>query len=205
VIDDGSTDGTSQAASASGALVLSHRVNRGYGEAIRHCFEAAKENGGDVLVTLDGDGQHDPSEIPMLVAPILKDEANLVIGSRFLKAAPGTRKTNIPRYRRFGIAIITMLFNLGSKARVSDAQSGFRAYDRRILDTISLTETGMGVSVELITKAIERGFTIREVPISCNYHSGSSTLNPAYHGLAIAFALVKLRFQGLLHRLARLH
>ena len=199
VIDDGSTDETCRAANASGALVLRHRVNKGYGEAIRHCFEAAKENGGDVLVTLDGDGQHDPSEIPMLVGPILKNEANLVIGSRLLK--PVSRQTNMPMYRKFGIAFITMLFNIGSRVRVSDAQSGFRAYDRRILDNISLTETGMAVSVEVIVKAREKGFVIREVPISCRYDSQSSTFNPVGHGLGVALALVKLRSESLLNRL----
>ena len=203
VVDDGSTDNTRQAASASGALVLSHGENKGYGEAIRHCFETAKENGVDVLVTLDGDSQHDPAEIPILVAPILKGEANLVIGSRFLKSVQGTRQTNMPRYRKFGIAIITGLFNIGSKVRVSDAQSGFRAYSRRILDTVSLTEKGMGVSVEVIVKAREKGLIIQEVPISCSYHSRSSTLNPVYHGLAVTLAVVKLRSKSLLGRLIR--
>ncbi|MBT9133124.1 MAG: Undecaprenyl-phosphate mannosyltransferase [Firmicutes bacterium] len=85
VIDDGSHDGTAEAARAAGALVVNHGVNRGYGEAIKSCFEVAKANAADVLVILDGDGQHNPDEIPQLLAPMLQGEADLVIGSRFLQ------------------------------------------------------------------------------------------------------------------------
>ena len=81
VIDDGSHDGTAEVARAAGALVVNHGTNRGYGEAIKSCFETAKANAADVLVILDGDGQHKPDEIPLLLAPILKGEADLIIGS----------------------------------------------------------------------------------------------------------------------------
>ncbi|MBT9141262.1 MAG: Undecaprenyl-phosphate mannosyltransferase [Dehalococcoidia bacterium] len=85
VIDDGSHDGTAEAARAAGAGVINHSVNKGYGEAIKSCFKAAKANAADVLVILDGDGQHNPDEIPNLLTPILKGEADLVIGSHFLQ------------------------------------------------------------------------------------------------------------------------
>ena len=84
VIDDGSHDNTAEAARAAGALVINHGANRGYGEAIKSCFEAAEANAAEILVILDGDGQHKPDEIPLLLAPILKGEADLIIGSRFL-------------------------------------------------------------------------------------------------------------------------
>jgi glycosyltransferase involved in cell wall biosynthesis len=204
VIDDGSTDGTSPTAIANGALVLRHETNGGYGKAIRHCFDMAREDNVDILVTLDGDGQHNPAEIPRLVGPILRREADLVIGSRFLKSPQVTFKnqqTDMPRYRKFGINIITGLFNVGSKTRVSDAQSGFRAYNRTVLDSISLTETGMAVSVEILVKARDKGFTIYEVPISCNYQLNRHSLNPIYHGLTVALAVISLRFQTLLYKL----
>lgn len=196
IIDDGSLDGTTEASRAAGALVINHGTNRGYGEAIKSCFEVARTNGADVLVILDGDGQHNPDEIPQVLAPILKDEADLVIGSRFL----GDYST-VPRYRKFGIDVITFLYNLGSKVKVSDAQSGFRAYSKRALDVLTITEKGMGASVEVIIKARERGFNIKEVPISCIYHPASSSLNPVAHGLSVAFTVVKLRFKSWLRRL----
>jgi len=196
VIDDGSRDGTVEAAKVTGALIVNHGVNKGYGESVKSCFAAAKANHADVLVIFDGDGQHNPDELPPALALILNGRADMVIGSRFLSG-----QTNIPRYRKFGIDVITWLFNVGSKVKVSDAQSGFRVYSRRILDTISLTEKGMAISVEVIIKAREKGFTIQEVPISCTYHSKSSTLNPVSHGLGVALTVVKLRSKILLRRL----
>jgi len=85
VVDDGSTDGTAEAAKAAGATVISHGMNKGYREATKSCFAAAKANAADVLVTLDGDGQHNPDEIPSVLSPVLNKEADLVIGSRFLQ------------------------------------------------------------------------------------------------------------------------
>lgn len=190
VIDDGSHDGTPEAARAAGAFVVSHPINMGYGESIKSSFAAAKTNQADILVTLDGDGQHNPDEIPAVLAPILRGESDLVIGSRFLSI-----KNKIPRYRKFGIDVITFIYNFGSRLKVSDAQSGFRAYTREVLDAFPVIEKGMGVSVEVITKARRRGFRIKEVPISCIYHSESSSLNPVRHGLGVALTTLKLRLK----------
>ena len=192
VIDDGSTDATANTARATGAEVISHGVNKGYGEAIKSCLEAGRTRGANILVTLDGDGQHQPEEIEQVVAPILKDEADIVIGSRFL-----SNRTNMPAYRRFGIKVITFLFNFGSKVKVEDAQSGFRAYSKKALQSISATRTGMDVSVEIIIKGRATGLRIKEVPISCQYHTRSSTKNPLIHGLGVAFSVVKLRLKSL--------
>ncbi len=190
VIDDGSKDSTADKARAAGAIVISHGTNKGYGEAINSCFKAGRANDADILVTLDGDGQHNPGDIPGLLAPILDGKSDLVIGSRFIGD-----KVEIPPYRRFGIRIITFLFNLGSGTKVTDAQSGFRAYSRTALAAISATEPGMSVSVETIIKARAAGLRIKEVPISCQYHEQSSTKNPIIHGLAVAMSVVKLRLK----------
>jgi len=196
VVDDGSRDGTSEAAKAAGAVVINHGVHKGYGESIKSCFEVMKLNTADVLVVLDGDGQHDPDDIPQLLAPIFSGEADVVVGSRFLGG-----QTNMPRYRKFGIKVITFLCNFGSRVKVSDAQSGFRAYSKKVLDTLTITGSGMGASAEVIMKIREKGFSIKEVPISCIYHSASHSANPVIHGLGVAFTVVKLRFKGLLRRL----
>jgi len=188
VVDDGSTDNTAAAATAAGATVITHRRNRGYGGAIISCFEAAKVNGADALVILDGDGQHNPDEIPQILEPVVKGEADFVVGSRFLNSG-----VEVPDYRRFGINVITFLFNFGSRTKVTDAQSGFRAYGKNVLDAIVLSESGMPVSVELLVKARRRGFIIREAPISCLYDDNSSTQNPIRHGLGVAFSVIRLR------------
>jgi len=194
VVDDGSHDATPKIARTAGALLVSHRVTRGYGESIKTCFEEAKKNDADILVILDGDGQHNPGEIPRLVMPVIGGEADLVIGSRFLGV-----KSNMPRPRKFGIGIITWLFNAGSKVNVTDAQSGFRAYGKNVLNAFSFTEKGMGISVETIIKTRAKGLGIREVPISCSYHEGSSTMNPVLHFLSVALAVLKFRLQTFKH------
>jgi len=201
VVNDGSTDNTAQVAQAAGALIVNHRTRQGYGGSIKTCFESVKTNAADILVTLDGDAQHDPDEIQRVVAPILSDKADIVIGSRFLSS-----QKNMPGYRGFGIRIITFLFNFGSKVRVSDAQSGFRAYSRRVLNAISTTEVGMSVSVETLIKARASGFRIKEVPISCRYHPNSSSINPITHGLGVALSAIKQRIGILLFKIrSRLH
>jgi len=192
VIDDGSTDNTSKAAQAAGAEVIKHKTRQGAGGATKTAFEAAKRSYADILVTLDGDGQHNPDEIPQLLAPILNEEADLVIGSRFLKS----NLSNMPKYRKFGIDVITFLYNFGSKARVSDAQCCFRAQNRKLIEAVNITDAGFGFSVQVLIQARKKGFTIREVPISCIYHSDGSSLNPVTHGLGVAFNVIKHRLFG---------
>jgi glycosyltransferase involved in cell wall biosynthesis len=192
-IDDGSSDQTADAARAAGALVVEHDTNQGYGAAIRSCFDVATAKGADVLVTIDGDGQHDPNEVLDVLEPLLSGEADMVIGTRFMG-----KSNNVPRYRKFGIDVITFLYNVGSSSWISDAQSGLRAYNREVLDAFELTETGMGVSVQTLIQARRKGYRIAEVPISCTYHSAGSTLNPVSHGVGVALTVIKLRLKSIL-------
>ncbi len=202
VIDDGSTDNTAQSAEKAGARVVKHEARRGAGAATRTAFEVAKEYNADVLVTLDGDGQHNPDEITQVLAPILRGEADLVIGSRFLQ--PGleqsqpvsTKLKDIPKYRKFGIDVITWLYNVGSKVKVSDSQSCFRAHSRSLIEAMNITENGFGFSVEVLVQARRKDFVIKEVPVSCIYHLQGSSLNPVVHGLGVALGVVKIRFKN---------
>lgn len=195
-IDDGSQDGTAEVARAAGALVISHDRNMGYGKAIMSCFEAARQNAADVLVILDGDGQHNPDEIPKLSAPVLRGEADLVIGSRFLGS-----ETNMPGYRKFGIKVITFLFNFSSQTRVSDAQSGFRSYHKKLFSDFILTEEGMNISIETLEKARSRGTIIKEVSVGCQYEPSTLNLKATRHGLGVALAVIKIRLKSLGQRL----
>jgi glycosyltransferase involved in cell wall biosynthesis len=195
VVDDGSTDDTSQIAEAAGATVVRHNGNKGPGAAYRSCLEAARFNGADILVTLDGDRQHNPDELPQILHPLLAEEADLVIGSRFLG------EYHIRRYRKFGIDVITWLHNLGSKIKVVDAQSCYRGYNHRALDSLHITERGFGFSVELLVQAREMGLVIKEVPISCIYHPASHSMNPVIHGVSVALMVVKHRLRSFWHKL----
>jgi O-antigen/teichoic acid export membrane protein len=197
VVDDGSTDDTAEVARVAGARVLRHLTNMGPGTAAHDCLQAGLDLGADVLVTLDGDGQHDPDEIAEVIAPVLAGEADLVIGSRFMG-----RYNNVAAYRRFGINVITFLYNLGARTQITDAQSCFRAYNRRALETLHITEPGFGFSVETLVQARNACLRIREASITCVYHAESHSMNPVLHGLGVALMVVKHRLLGALSALA---
>lgn len=194
VCDDGSSDLTSETAERFGAIVVKHDVNRGYGAAIQTLFREARRLGADVFVTLDGDGQHDASGIPLLIQPVLDGKADVVTGSRFLGDLQKNGSNGLPWYRRLGIKVITKLTASASKYNMSDAQNGFRAYSKVALEKLALSENGMGVSVEVLVKAKEQGLQLTEVPIECNYHGveRTSSKNPIRHGLSVISSLVKL-------------
>jgi glycosyltransferase involved in cell wall biosynthesis len=184
VCDDGSTDMTGEIAERLGALVIRHERNMGKGEALRSLFRVAREMDADVMVTMDGDGQHNPADIPVLLRALESQGADIVIGSRFL----GKRK-QVPAHRRFG----NKLLNLFTSRVVSDTQSGFRAYSRNAIMRINPSEMGMGVDSEILMDALRQGLKIVEVPISVRYDLGkTSTHNPVFHTLDVIFSVIKL-------------
>jgi glycosyltransferase involved in cell wall biosynthesis len=192
VVDDGSTDKTAQIASSAGAVIISHSKNKGYGEAIKSCFSAAQNVDADVLVTFDGDGQHNPSDIPAILKPILNKEADIVIGSRFLETS-----NNIPNYRKIGINLINFLWNANAKIKVTDTQSGFRAYDAHVLKALSISNKGMGASIEILEQARQKQMRIKEVGIDCSYENNNSylSLKSVRHGMNVAFFTIMARFK----------
>jgi glycosyltransferase involved in cell wall biosynthesis len=193
VCDDGSSDLTGEIALRLGALVVRHERNSGYGATIQSLFTHAKELNADVLVTLDADGQHEPAEIPSLVKPISEGNAEVVLGSRFL----GERgSADMPYYRKVGVKLITSLSNGSGEVRVSDAQSGFRAYSKSALEQLSIHETGMSASVELLREGKKLGLKFCEIPITCKYADSvgaeTSSEHPVSHGFGIFTSLVKM-------------
>jgi glycosyltransferase involved in cell wall biosynthesis len=191
VCDDGSNDMTGIIAKRLGADVVSHKRNLGYGASINSLFKRARELDADVLVTIDADGQHNPEEIPCVVKPIVRGVADLVVGSRFIE----TRGTSeMPFYRRVGAQLITKLVNGSSKNGISDAQSGFRAYNRQALASLSPFEAGMGASVEILLKASKHDLRTCEVPSSCKYNNGNvatSTEHPITHGIGVVMSIFR--------------
>lgn len=191
VVDDGSMDGTADVAAAAGAEVVRHPHNLGPGAAAKTCLRLGRESSATVLITLDGDGQHDANEIPIVAAPILRGDAELVIGSRFLGSY-----NNVPRYRKFGIDVITLLYNLGSRVRITDSQSCFRAYSPEALRALEVSEPGFGYSVETLVTARNAGLSIQEVSISCVYHEEGHSANPVVHGVGVALMVLKHRLKA---------
>lgn len=177
-IDDGSSDATASVASLAGATVVRHEENEGYGNTIRGLMAEARRREADILVVLDADSQHNPGEIPRLVEGI-KGGADIVIGSREMQA------NKITGYRRLGQKFLSRMTGIASRRKLSDTESGFRAYSRKALETLELKETGMAVSSEIISEAAAKGLEIVEVPISVEYTGDGSTLNPVKHGMGV--------------------
>lgn len=195
VCNDGSSDLTNKIAEELGVIVINHSENLGYGAAIRSIFLKAKEMNSDILVTFDADGQHQIEDIQKVVEPILKKEADIVIGSRFLE-----ENTNeVPSYRKFGIKTITKLTNMSINENLTDSQSGFRAYNNQVINEIHPTDQGMGISTEILIKSSQKKFLIVEVPIKVSYEGDTSTHDPISHGASVI--LSTLRFTSMEHPL----
>lgn len=193
VCDDGSTDLTSIIAERLGAVVIRHDRNLGYGAALQSLFTHARALKADVLVTVDSDGQHDPSQIPLLVKPLELGIADVVLGSRFLDKAGCAQ---MPVYRQFGIKVITKLVNGAGKNCFSDSQSGFRAYSKSALNSLLMFENGMAASIELLNEISSHSFKVCEVPISCKYGKDlgieTSTKHPITHSIGLLGYIIKL-------------
>jgi glycosyltransferase involved in cell wall biosynthesis len=192
VCDDGGSDYTGEIARRLGADVVTHMENLGYGGAIQSLFKKARELKADVLVTLDGDGQHDPSEIPNVIEPIIKGEADVIVGSRFID---NHMAGAMPWYRRAGVKFISKLVNNGTKGGgVGDAQSGFRAYNVKSLGKLVVAEDGMGASAEILINARKAGLRVKEVAASCDYSNGvrNHVHNPVRHGASVVQSILKL-------------
>ena len=199
VCDDGSTDSTSEIAESLGATVVKHAKNSGYGMAIRSIFLKSREINADILVTLDADGQHKIEDINKIIKPVVDGEADISIGSRFLK-----EDNNTPGYRKLGVKIITKVTNSSLSEKITDAQSGFRAYNNKVLQSLTPADSGMGISTEILIKSSNLGLKIVEVPTEIQYEGDTSTQNPVSHGTEVLMSTLKyisierpLRFYGI--------
>ena len=200
VCNDCSTDSTKLISEKMGAIVINHSKNLGYGAGIRSIFQKAKEMNFDILVTFDADGQHRIEDLENVINPIIEKDADIVLGSRFLKS----NSKNVPKYREIGIKAITKLTNVSINEKITDSQSGFRAYNKKVLNSINPSEHGMGVSTEILIKASKQEFKIFEVPIEVLYDGDTSTHNPVSHGTSVIFSTMKftaiehpLKFYGI--------
>jgi uncharacterized glyoxalase superfamily protein PhnB len=196
VVDDGSTDQTASRARESGAVVVEHDRNRGYGCGLKTIFEEANKRSVEVLLIIDGDDQHDTSDIPKLIAEHQRSEAEIVIGKRFGE----TTATDMPLYRRSGLWVINSLVNLSMgklrpASQITDAQSGFRSYNttavRSIAENTHVIDDRMSASTDILQFANSQGFTIAEVPTTITYDvSNPSTRHPISQGYSIVRRII---------------
>ncbi len=208
VVDDASRDATGEVARSKAAIVVSHKKNLGKGAAMKTGVENAR---GDILAFLDGDGAHDPQDIPSIIAPIVEGRGDFVIGSR---ALPESKISTPPLRRRlsndlasFVISVIisfllplaTMFRCTGKWIRVTDCTSGFRAIKKESWQKLVLVSQGFQIEAEMIYEAARNKLTIVEVPISCNWDSKTSRLSIFRDGLVT----LRLLSKKLLYELAK--
>lgn len=189
VIDDGSSDQTSELARAAGADVVRHAENRGKAGGIMSAIDVASRRDVDRLVLLDGDGQHDPDDIPRLLEPLDRGQGDIVVGSRFL----GIRNP-IPFYRTIGQRVLNVATHAGSGLRCSDSQCGFRAFNRAAYSALALRETflhGLAVESEMQFQAAESRLRLREVPIFVSYDE-KARRSPIKHGFGVLYRVLVL-------------
>jgi glycosyltransferase involved in cell wall biosynthesis len=191
IINDGSKDATADIAEDAGAVVISHSENQGKAASVLTAVQYAKHLKYDALVLLDGDGQHNVDEIPVLLDPILQEEADMVIGSRFLRSSSG--EYYIPPHRRLGQKTLDLVTNASCSYKGSDTQSGYRALSRRAIMQLNMASEGYNIESDMIRHLSEQGLAITEVPISVRYDiPNGHKKNTLTHGFDIFSHIVGL-------------
>ena len=188
VCDDGSDDQTEQIAKKAGALVVTHALNKGKGAAMRTLFEYSKKLDGDIIITMDSDGQFLPEEIPKLVNCLIENDADIVTGYRFAD------EKDMPSYRKFGNKVLDKVTNLASEIPVRDTQSGFRAYSKKAINSIKFNADGYGADSEILISASKKGLKILEEPVTVIYNTQGKTSkkDPVSHSASVITTIVEL-------------
>jgi glycosyltransferase involved in cell wall biosynthesis len=190
VVNDCSSDATSRIAEEMDVKVINHATNKGYGSTLMTGFNAALKMHADIVITMDADGQHNPLGLASLIEPIGSAKADVVVGSRFLNGQSGC-----PLYRELGIRFFTAMTHLLFGVKVSDCQSGLRAYRAEVIKNIRLQDHDMGISLETLIRIRKEQYLIGEVPIVCNYANVRHSKNPISHGASLLKSLVVCYFE----------
>ena len=196
VVDDGSTDGSADAARAAGARVVRHGFNMGYGVSLQTGFKAALAEGADWVVIMDGDGQHDPASLDVLLAPVRAGEADVVLGSRFL----GSPDYRMPWVKRAGVGVFRLMAEVLAGVRVTDPTSGYQALSRKAMTfcahdvfPFDFPDTDMLIS---LSKA---GLKVAEVPVLMHNHPEGKTMHsglvPFYYVFKMVVSILATTFR----------
>jgi len=190
IIDDGSSDRSAEISRKQNVTVYSLKRHMGKGYALRSGFRKAK---GEIIATIDSDGSHRPEELPLLLMPILQGQADVVIGSRFLRKKPvGGKKFNFA-----GVRLFNLVIKILTGAVVSDSQSGYRVMKRGVLQNLSLKSNTYEIESEMLVKIAQKKFRIAEVPVSFEQRTyGVSTLDPIVDGFKILKSIFTSYLKG---------
>jgi len=186
VVDDGSTDSTGSIAEAAGAVLVKHPKNMGKGAALNSGFRKAFDLGAEIIITLEADGRHRPEEISAMIQPIRANEADVVIGSRYL-----IPQSNAPKIRVWGHKVFNLLTNILSNTLVSDSQSGYRAFSAQAVEPTPFYSNGFSVKSEIQFIVNKYQLRLVEVPITIRYVDDpqESLLG---HGLEVLVGILRL-------------
>lgn len=186
VVDDGSTDNTVLEISKTRAKLIMHPINMGVGSATVTGLKAAQIIGADLAVTIDGDGQHDPRDIKNLIKPILKGQADIVVGTRLSRSAKG-----MPMVKRFGNWGLNLITYALSRMWTTDSQSGFKCFSRNAINTMDIESLGYEFCSEVIIEAKRHGLRLAEVPIRVIYSNYSKKKGQSiWNGTNIVIKLI---------------
>jgi len=197
VVDDGSTDGTAAAAQAKGAVVLRLPFNLGIGGAVQTGFRYAYEHDYDLAVRVDGDGQHDPSQLGRVLEPVLRDEADIVVGSRFAAGPSGYRSS---RTRRVGIRLLAWVVSRIVGRRVTDTTSGFQALNRRGIALFARDYPHDYPEVEATVMVFRHRLRLSEVPVSMRERGGGRSSITAVRSIYYMVKVLLAIFVGMFRR-----
>lgn len=164
VVDDGSSDRTSEVAHRAGCYVLSHAFNRGQGAALQTGMSFALREGADVIVTFDADGQHQTSDLPALIEPVLSGRCDVALGNRFL-----SRRSNVPPVRKVILQLGRVFTLLTAGLRVGDCHNGYRAFSRKGAAAVSLKQDRMAHASEIYDQIRQAKLSYEEVPVTIRY------------------------------------
>ncbi len=200
IVNDGSSDNTAKIAKSKGVIVLSHPVNLGAGATIQTGLKYAVLNGFDLAVVVDGDGQHNPDEIPELLKALKNNQADIVVGSRFLTK----EYKQVPWARRIGIILFSIIASAISRSKITDTTSGFRLFNKKAIDFLAKDMPGDFPDADMLLLLILSGFNIVEVPVEIrervNGQSMYSLLRSTYYPfkltVAILAVLLRMLFKG---------
>jgi len=190
VVDDCSADRSLEISRNHSVRVYSLKKHMGKGYVLRVGFAKAK---GEIIATIDSDGSHRPEELPLLLTPVLRDQADFVIGSRFLNKKPASaKKLNVLGVRLFNVVIKVL-----TRTKFSDSQSGYRVMKSEVLKASRLVSGGYEIESEMLVKTTRKGFRVKEVPISFEQRTyGRSRLDPMTDGFRILLSIASAYIKG---------
>jgi glycosyltransferase involved in cell wall biosynthesis len=196
VVDDGSADGTARVAAERGAYVIRLPFNLGIGGAVQTGYRFAFERGYDIAVQIDGDGQHDPAQLPRILRPVLDDDADLVVGSRF--AGEGAYRSTAAR--RIGIKIFAGVVSAVVRQRVTDTTSGFRAVNRKGIALFAADYPHDYPEVEATVMCVKHRLRLQEVPVAMRERSGGRSSITAFRSVYYMTKVLLAIFVGMFRR-----